>query len=96
MSKDRSKPNGVHSRCKACKREAKPRLPAPPTVVVLPPPPAPAAPPPLDDGALQRRAAILELIKRHRLEFDDIMWTNRSRTTKGKKKSWINLATTSI
>lgn len=76
---DRSKPSGHHSRCCECKRKS--RLPKPP--------------PPVNVQAVIRRDAMVELVKRHRLEFDDIVSFYRSehgRSLYGREHNgrWVN------
>lgn len=79
--RDRSKPSGHHSRCRDCKSES--RLPKPP--------------PPVDHQAVIRRDALMELVKRHRLEFDDIVSYlrsehGRSQYGRGHAGAWVNAA----
>lgn len=96
---DRSKPNGRHSRCLECKRatraaarkeralakELAKEVPAPP-----PPPPPPRV---LDVAATVRRDALMELVKRHRMEFDDIISFYRTEHARangwGRTAGWV-------
>lgn len=86
MGKDRSKPNGLHSRCLLCKdtqRRGQRKVKV-----------ASAGPArPLDPAAAVRRDALMELVKRHRLEFEDICAFYRTKDhSVSPRKGWVSLA----
>ena len=77
---DRSKPDGLHTRCIDCKNRSarKARV---------------NAPIPISQEAAARRDAILELIARHKLEFEDIYKERlrflRRTTPTERKQMWL-------
>lgn len=83
MGRDRSKPSGLHSRCLQCKRDQHAARVAADAERDAAVPPAPPEPEPVvvkpDWTAAMRRDALMELVKRHRDEFDDICNTTRYR-----------------
>lgn len=83
MGRDNSKPSGFHSRCLQCKRDQTARAKAAEATRDAAAPPAPPEPEPVkvtpDWAAAMRRDGLIELVRRHRAEFDDICNTIRYR-----------------
>lgn len=75
MGQDKSKPSGLHSRCRVCKKRQKDRK---PTVLTLlrdgpQPPPKPVERPVVSREAKILRDGMIELVRRHRGEYEDIL-----------------------